>query len=159
MSCLPKVHKSLSQPPGRPLVASNDSLTEPLSQFVDRHLRPIVTKMPSYLRDTGDFIEHLSKVHIPYSTNIILASFDIKSLYTNIPHDYGLEALRFFLDNREELTPPTNFLVEMTSLILHKNYFLFDADYYLQLQCVILNIIQCGKTTLLAITCCYGNDT
>ena len=133
--CVPKIHKSLSHPPGRPIVASNDSLTEPLSQFVDRHMRPIVTKLPSYLRDTGDFIHQLSEVIIPNSTDdIFLVTLDVVSLYTNIPHTLGMEALRHFLDLRDELIPPSNFLVEMTSMILYKNYFLFENDYYLQLQ-------------------------
>uniref|UniRef100_A0A672KCG4 Uncharacterized protein n=1 Tax=Sinocyclocheilus grahami TaxID=75366 RepID=A0A672KCG4_SINGR len=43
---LPKVHKSLVYPPGRPIVAGNNSLPEPLSNFVDFVLRPLVTSLP-----------------------------------------------------------------------------------------------------------------
>lgn len=32
---LPKIHKSLESPPGRPIISSNGSLTEPASQFID----------------------------------------------------------------------------------------------------------------------------
>uniref|UniRef100_A0A673IKZ9 Uncharacterized protein n=1 Tax=Sinocyclocheilus rhinocerous TaxID=307959 RepID=A0A673IKZ9_9TELE len=51
---LPKVHTSLVNPPGRPIVAGNNSLTEPLSNLVDFVLRPLVTSLSSYLRDTND---------------------------------------------------------------------------------------------------------
>uniref|UniRef100_A0A8C1VAJ4 Uncharacterized protein n=1 Tax=Cyprinus carpio TaxID=7962 RepID=A0A8C1VAJ4_CYPCA len=50
------VLKSLVNPPGRPIVAGNNSLTEPLSNFVDLVLRPLVTSLPSYPRDTADFL-------------------------------------------------------------------------------------------------------
>uniref|UniRef100_A0A671PRP7 Uncharacterized protein n=1 Tax=Sinocyclocheilus anshuiensis TaxID=1608454 RepID=A0A671PRP7_9TELE len=56
---LPKVHKNLVNPPGRPIVAGNNSLPEPLSNFVDFVLRPLVTSLPSYLRDTADFLQCL----------------------------------------------------------------------------------------------------
>ncbi len=44
---LPKIHKSLIQPKGRPIVVSNNSLLEPLSNFVDHFIKPYVLKLPS----------------------------------------------------------------------------------------------------------------
>lgn len=32
---LPKVHTNLENPPGRPVISRNESITEPASQFVD----------------------------------------------------------------------------------------------------------------------------
>lgn len=32
---LPKVHKNLENPPGRPIISSNSMISEPLSKFVD----------------------------------------------------------------------------------------------------------------------------
>lgn len=46
---LPKVHKN--NPPGRPIVSGNGSLTENFSQHVDKYLRPYVVSLPSYIRD------------------------------------------------------------------------------------------------------------
>ncbi len=64
MYALPKVQKSVQKPPGSPIVALNDCLMEPMSQYVDRILRPLVESLPSYLKDTTDFLKQLSDINI-----------------------------------------------------------------------------------------------
>lgn len=131
---LPKVHKNLSNPPGRPIVAGNNSLTEPLSNFVDFILRPLITLLPSYLKDTSDFLKCMSQIsHL--GQDVLLATMDVTSLYTNIPHTDGLTALKYFLDLRtNDDGLPTKFIVDMSELVLTKNYFLFEHQYYLQIS-------------------------
>ena len=53
---LPKIHKDVLPPPGRPVVSANGCSTEKISAFVDNFLRPLVPKIKSYVRDTTDFI-------------------------------------------------------------------------------------------------------
>ena len=53
---VPKIHKTLENPPLRPIVSSIGSLTEPLSQYVDHFLRVHVQNLPSYLGDTTDVL-------------------------------------------------------------------------------------------------------
>ena len=62
----------------------------------------------------------------------ILVTFDVESLYTNIPHHGGLEAIEYFLNQRTEQTPSTACLQHLTELVLTKNFFLFENSYYLQ---------------------------
>ncbi len=115
-------------------MAGINSLTEPLSNFVDFVLRPLVTSLPSYLRDTRDFLQCLSVIK-DIEEDIILATMDVSSLYTNIPHTEGLLALKYFLDlcsDNEGL--PTKFIVDMAELVLTKNYFLFEKEFYLQIE-------------------------
>ena len=51
---IPKIHKQGY--PGRPIVSSNGHPTKRISQFVDHHLQPLVTKLPSYLKYTTHFL-------------------------------------------------------------------------------------------------------
>ena len=57
---LPKIHKE--GVPGRPIVSSCGSHTEKISQFVDYHLHPLVTRIPSYIKDTTDFLIKLKSI-------------------------------------------------------------------------------------------------
>ena len=94
---LPKIHKRMTPPiPGRPIVSSNVSLTENISTFVDHFVKPWTISLPKYTRDSIDFILYFfySVDHIP--ENHILCTFDVTSLCTNIPHQGGPEALKFY---------------------------------------------------------------
>ena len=48
----PKVHKPDN--PGRPIVSSNSNPTERISHFVDYYLKPLVHKLPSFVKDTNE---------------------------------------------------------------------------------------------------------
>ena len=53
---LPKVHKNLDKPPGRPIVSGNGTPTERISQYVDEHIKPFAPKIDSYIKDTSHFL-------------------------------------------------------------------------------------------------------
>ncbi len=130
---LPKIHKS-EIPPGRPIVSGCNSPTEGLSQYLDFYLKPIVESLPSYIKDTTHFLQTilLSNPNIP--DNPILVTFDVKSLYTNIPHNEGIrynlnQLINFYGEN---LPLSAEDLKQMFEFILKQNYFTFNNEYYLQ---------------------------
>lgn len=128
---LPKIHKSLIHPPGRPIISGKNSISEPLSQFIDFFIKDIVKDLPSYIADTRDVIRLLSDMNIPKES--FLVSFDVESLYTNIPHEGGIEAMSYFLEPQKD-NLPVKILLELSELILKTNYFMFDKKYYVQTQ-------------------------
>ena len=86
----PKIHKEGN--PGRPVVNSVNCHTANISKYFGYHLQPIVTKIPSYVKDTQDF-KKLQKVkYIPHES--LLVTLDMYTLYTNIPNNEGIEALK-----------------------------------------------------------------
>jgi hypothetical protein len=86
---LPKIHKN--GVPGRPILSANGCPTEKISALVDCHLHPHVSKLQSYVRDTKQFIQIIESIdNIP--PNSFLVSFDVVSLYTNIPHQDSLKS-------------------------------------------------------------------
>lgn len=109
------------------------SLTEPLSQFVDFFIKKMVPALPSYLGDTSDVLRILETTNV--NQNTILASLDVQSLYTSIPHKGGLEALSYYLSSRPiGILPPSDFLMTLTEMALTMNYFQYNGCFYLQTQ-------------------------
>jgi hypothetical protein len=47
---LPKIHKGIKPPPGRPVVSANGCPTEKISKFVDHFLNPTCKKIKSYVK-------------------------------------------------------------------------------------------------------------
>ena len=96
---LPKIHKRLDIPPGRPIVSSNPCPTERISAYVDQHLKPLVSSLPLYIRDTKDLLSQLQALP-PLPPGALLFTMDVTALYTNIPHEAGLAACAHVLDSR-----------------------------------------------------------
>lgn len=130
---LPKIHKNLEKPPGRPIIAGIGSLTEKISTFIDFFLKPHVVTLPSFIKDSMDLIKLLKDIHLP--ANIMLATFDVESLYTNIPHDGGISAIEFFLSAYHETrTPSVECIKRLTEIVLTRNFFMFKNDFFLQIK-------------------------
>ena len=77
---------------GRPIVSAVGSPTEGLSELVDHFIQPFVSNIPSYIRDTQDFLDKLH-VHCPLPVESILCTIDATALYPSIPHDDRLANL------------------------------------------------------------------
>ena len=101
---LPNIHKDGI--PGRPIILSCGAPTENISQFVDFYLCPLVESIPSYIKDTTDFLCKLKSVgQIPKGS--LLLTLDVSALYTNILHNEGIEACRKTLNTYGVQDPPT----------------------------------------------------
>ena len=128
---IPKIHKQGH--PGRPIVSSNSHPTERISQFVDHHLQPLVTKLPSYLKDTTHFLNKLNSIgQLP--NGVLLVTLDVASLYTNIPHNDGIQACSDFLDKRVNPTIKTSRLCDLIRMILANSTFTFNGQHYKQIN-------------------------
>ena len=131
---LPKIHKANN--PGRPIISACGGPTEKISSFVDHILKPLVVALLSHVKDTTHFIDLLATLDIP--DNHILMTIDVSSLYTNIPHDEGIEACRKYLTTRTTEEPPTWLVVNLLRYILTLNYFEFNGRIYHQVSHVCL---------------------
>ena len=123
---LPKIHKNTLLPPGRPIVSANECPSERISQFVDHFIQPLVTKIPSYLRDSSHLMNILRNLRIP--NDAILCTLDITSFYTNIPNNEGIIAVnKLLFQNRDPQENPTNHSIcRLLELVLTTNNFEFE---------------------------------
>ena len=128
---LKKIHKS---PMGiRPIVSTVNSPTANLAEFLDYYLQPIMKKLPAYLKDTTQFLKEIDEIEINKDTWLV--TVDVKSLYTNIPNDEGIQAC-YESWREQEITdpqhPPAEVLRHLLELVLKLNTFEFNNRFYLQ---------------------------
>lgn len=67
--------------PGRPILSLCKS---PLERYIDYFIKPVVNQFWTYTQDTTAFINKLENIRA--SPDILLSSFDISSMYTNLHH-------------------------------------------------------------------------
>ena len=127
---LPKIHKPNN--PGRSIVNGIGSITEKISAYVDQEIRHLVPTIPSYLKDASHLIQILlGNTWAPEDT---LVTIDLKSLYRNIPHTEGIQALNRTLEETN-IHPMKKLLIcRLDNLVLTKNYFTFNKKLYRQIQ-------------------------
>ena len=125
---LPKIHKQNN--PGRPVISFIDCNTSNISQFVDYHLQDHVQKLPSYVKDTTDFINKIKDLDVP--SNSILVTMDVSALYTNIPNNEGIDAVRNTLLKANIPVSLITVIQTFLTLILTLNNFVFNGLHYLQ---------------------------
>jgi hypothetical protein len=78
---LPKIHKP--DIPLRPIVSSIDSPCYALSEFLHKILTPVVGNTDSFVKNTEHFIKSVKDFN-PQKEDY-LVSFDVVSLFTNVP--------------------------------------------------------------------------
>ena len=117
---LPKVHKK--EVPGRPITNAIGAPTSTIAEFVDFQLQPIVERLKSYVKDTTDFLIKLTKIG-NLQKDSFLITMDVASLYTNIPHNEGINAVTHSLEENKTLSISTRVIVKFLSLILNLNNF------------------------------------
>ena len=63
-----KIHKRLSEVPGRPVISNCGTPTEKVSEFLDFHLKSIMQEGASYIKDTTDFQDKIKNLRVPKDT-------------------------------------------------------------------------------------------
>ena len=56
-------------------------------------------------------------------------SIDIKSMFSNIPLEEGLDAFKEVLEARDDKTIPTEFVMKLIKLVMEKNIFTFNDQH------------------------------
>ncbi|XP_066931363.1 uncharacterized protein [Clytia hemisphaerica] len=109
-----------------------NNISSNISKYVDFHLQDHVTKTSSYIKDTTDFINKIETITLPQ--NPILVTMDVKSLYTNIPNEEGINAINNILTTNKTQNSLKTKILTFLRLILTLNNFCFNETHYLQIK-------------------------
>ena len=126
---LPKIHK-----PGiplRPIVASLRSPSHNLAKWLTKVLSPFVGLVSqAHLKHSSDFLNSLNNINESFDS---MVSFDVVSLFTNIPLEKVLDFIR--LKGEEEVYSfqiPVGKICELIALCVRDSYFSFNGKIYQQ---------------------------
>ena len=117
----------------RSIVSTIDSPMANMAKLLDHYLQPIMKQLPAYLKDTTQFLKELANQKIQPDTWLVMV--DVKSLYTNIPNEEGIQACyEAWLE--QEMGDPQHPLAEifrcLLEMVVKLNTFEFNEKYYLQ---------------------------
>lgn len=126
---LPSVQKDPVHPPGRPIISGINLVTSRVGKYIDHFLQPLVTKTPSFLKNSMQVINSLKMVE--WKDSHILATADVSSLYTIISHQHGWEALRHYLESDDLVSSQREFILLLLDFPMGHNYFWFGRSFYL----------------------------
>ena len=126
---LPKVHKTNT--PLRPIVSCINSYNYRLGKYLANIIKPIRDSIYS-LKNTDEFLKFLKEnSHLSKDNKVI--SFDIESLFTNIPVDETINIICYKLyctDHKLKPFIPENYLLELLKFATKYTHFLFNKKYY-----------------------------
>lgn len=118
-------------------MAAMEAVTNFFSVYIDHFLQPLVQNLPAYIRDSIHLLDILQNYN--QEPTYLWLSLDVCSLYTSIPYDIRLEAVQHFLLQNPLINPrQAQFILEFTQFCLAHNYFQFENQYYLQIQCTAM---------------------
>ena len=101
-----------------------------MSQIVDHFIGPLVPLSQSFIRDSTHFINILSELTL--QPEMLLCTLDITNLYTNIPHNEGIQSIKEMLTiHRTPNNQPHNsYIVEHLEVVLTNKHFEFNGTYH-----------------------------
>ena len=83
--------------------------------------------LPSYIKDSQHALEIFRDFN-SLGQNKLIFTMDITSLYTVIPNDEGLQALKYFFGHRTVKEPSSETLLRLTELVFTLNCFSFGGN-------------------------------
>ena len=130
---LPKIHKEGS--PIRPIISSIGTYTHKLAQYLDEIIKPGLSNNEFMIKDNFDFVNIMSETKINQDEYIV--SFDVSSLFTNVPVNETIEIVlnKLFkskFDTFHGLSRRN--LRELLEICTQKSIFCFDGQYYEQID-------------------------
>ena len=134
---LPKIHKK--DVPLRPILSMTGSAQHQLAKWLTSLLQPVLQNLFSNcVSDSFTFVKEVRK--FTFSSSVFLCSFDISSLFTNVPLAETIEICADALYNDDSMAPsfPRNIFVELMQLATSSVEFSFNNNMHRQIDGVAM---------------------
>lgn len=121
--------------PGRPIVSQCGVPTEGIGKLLDYFLLPAVKRQSTFIKDSTEMLNILENLKCP--ANIILCSYDLSSMYTNMHIEELISVLtktydQLIPDDYEIPLIKKNNFIDIVKKVLQTNEFVFAEETYIQ---------------------------
>ena len=135
---LPKIHKTGT--PLRPIVSYTGTPLYKLSKYVAGILSSYIEREGRNSINSKVFSEYVRTLHI--NDDEVMVSFDVTSLYTNVPIRDTLTVIEDLLNKDSKYEQKTKIpradLLELIEFLLTKTWFIFNGECFTQLDGVAM---------------------
>ena len=118
----------------RPIVSCINSATYKLSGFIAKILSPLMGNTDSFVMNTGHFVQMMREDKL--GPEEMLVSFDVSSLFTNVPIQEAVQVIKKKLKEDQSLPSHTSLtrerITELLEICLITTYFRFQGWFYEQ---------------------------
>ena len=97
-----------------------------MAEIEKDELREDVTSLPSYIRDTTDFLNKIKNILQPLLEGTLIFCLDVKALYPSVPRAEARAAVIEALNGRSNPEIPTEDVVRMMDTVLENNTISFN---------------------------------
>ncbi|XP_072051644.1 uncharacterized protein [Amphiura filiformis] len=129
---LPKIHKQ--NVPLRPIVSCISSVTYNLAKHLAGIIGPLVGKSCHHVVNSTDLVDKLKDIKVESDETI--TSYDVSALFTSVPPEGAVNAVKEALHADNTLGQRTNLNVDqicsLLELCLNSTYFVFEGKFYKQ---------------------------
>ncbi|CAF4600906.1 unnamed protein product [Rotaria sp. Silwood2] len=136
---LPKAHKTGY--PIRPIISTIGSYQYELSKYLAKAIRNARPQAKSYIKDSFEFVKRIKEITLAKEKTYTMCSFDVESLYTNVPVEEAIEVTLNYIDKPKKLVDVPFDEEQMKTLLdlsLRDSTFRFQNKIYKQIDGVAM---------------------
>lgn len=116
----------------RPIAGCNETITNPVSVFLDAYLQPILRQVPTFVASSMDVVRTLETHTFPEGS--VIMCLDVDALYPSIPIALGAEYVRRYLIFKGMDGHDAALIHDLFLWVLNNNYLAFGDRYYRQIK-------------------------
>ena len=120
--------------PLRPIVSCIRAPSYQLSEHIASLISPLAGKTASHVKNSRHFVQVMADLRI--KVDEVLVSFDVSSLFTNVPVDEAVQVIRDRLQQDEMLADRTTLspdkVADLLEMCLKSTYFSYGGDFFEQ---------------------------
>ena len=128
-----KTHKEGNEVKCRPIVSNHDGPTTKISWLLNKVLEPLYEQIPAHIPSSSQLMECITNLDCDFNTYRYPFSIDVCAMYTSIPIDDAIEAIKHKIEYTNKHLPlSTRHICDLLRVVLENGFFEYRGRIYRQ---------------------------